>query len=127
MKILVVDDMPLMRHVMINMLRRLEYEDIVEATDGKHALKLLNTHHFDLLITDLNMPKVNGKMLIDKVRKELSLSHLAILVVTCDDNKETVLNLISAKIDGLMVKPFNLQTLQKQLRYVAIRHDKQSL
>ncbi|OHU85080.1 MULTISPECIES: response regulator [Pseudoalteromonas] len=126
MRILVVDDMPLMRHVMINMLRRLEYEDIVEATDGQQAIKLLKASRFDLLITDLNMPKMNGKMLIDKIRKELNQPHLAILVVTCDDNKDTVLNLISAKIDGLMVKPFNLQTLQKQLRYTAIRHDKQS-
>ncbi|MBD1581950.1 response regulator [Pseudoalteromonas sp. S16_S37] len=125
MKILVVDDMPLMRHVMINMLRRLEYEDITEATDGSQAIKLLKTHHYDLLITDLNMPKMNGKELIDKIRQELKLTDLAIVVVTCDDNKQTVLNLISAKIDGMIVKPFTLNTLLKQLQYVASRRDKQ--
>ncbi|NOU50429.1 response regulator [Pseudoalteromonas sp. JBTF-M23] len=125
MKILVVDDMPLMRHVMINMLRRLEYEDITEATDGRQAIQLLKNHHYDLLITDLNMPKMSGKELIDKIRQELKLVDLAIVVVTCDDNKQTVLNLITAKIDGMIVKPFTLNTLLKQLQYVSSRRDKQ--
>ncbi len=47
MKILVVDDMPLMRHVLINMLRKLDYDDIVEATDGEQALSLLEKTRFD--------------------------------------------------------------------------------
>ncbi|BBN83890.1 two-component system response regulator [Pseudoalteromonas sp. A25] len=124
MKILVVDDMPLMRHVMINMLRRLKYKDITEATDGAQALRLLKAHNFDLLITDLNMPRMSGKELIGNVRQDQKLTGLAIVVVTCDDNKQTILNLISEKIDGMIVKPFTLNTLQKQLQYVANRRDK---
>ncbi|CAH9063773.1 Chemotaxis protein CheY [Pseudoalteromonas holothuriae] len=124
MKILVVDDMPLMRHVMLNMLRRLEYTDVSEATDGEQAIELLQATKFDLLITDLNMPKMNGQELIDKIRAELKQANLAVLVVTCDDNKQTVLNLISAQIDGMMVKPFTLNTLKRQLQLVFSRRDK---
>ncbi|KKL99651.1 hypothetical protein LCGC14_1812340, partial [marine sediment metagenome] len=61
MKILVVDDMPLMRHVLINMLRALNFPDLVEATDGIQALTFLKNQHFDLVITDLHMPKMDGK------------------------------------------------------------------
>ena len=61
MKILVVDDMPLMRDVLINMLRKLNYHDIVEATDGIQALSLLQNQGYDLVITDLHMPKMDGK------------------------------------------------------------------
>ncbi|MBQ4860442.1 response regulator [Pseudoalteromonas sp. MMG013] len=126
MKILVVDDMPLMRHVLINMLRRLEYADITEATDGIQAMSLLKKQTFDLLVTDLNMPKMDGSTLIDKVKHELNCADTAILVVTCEDNKRILLKLISAKIDGIMVKPFCLKTLEKQLAYIATKRGKQN-
>ena len=60
MKILVVDDIPLMRHVLINMLRALNFPDLVEATDGVQALSFLKNQDFDLVITDLHMPKFVG-------------------------------------------------------------------
>ena len=74
MKILVVDDMPLMRHVLINMLRKLEYSNIVEATDGLQALALLRHQHFDLVITDLHMPKMDGvdySLIFEKIKHSL--------------------------------------------------------
>ncbi|MFC3032589.1 response regulator [Pseudoalteromonas fenneropenaei] len=123
MKILVVDDMPLMRHVLINMLRKLDYSDIVEATDGQQALTLLKQTPFELVITDLHMPRVNGKELVDKIHADPQLAHLPIMVVTCEDNKKTIHELISAQIDGFIIKPFCLTTLQKQLKYIKAKRD----
>ena len=115
MKILVVDDMPLMRHVLINMLRRLEYKDITEATDGAQAFDLLEKHSFDLVITDLHMPKMDGKCLLNHIRETPELSDLPVLMVTCEDSKQTVNEMITAKVNGFIIKPFCLNTLQKQL------------
>ncbi|CCQ10542.1 Chemotaxis regulator-transmits chemoreceptor signals to flagelllar motor components CheY [Pseudoalteromonas luteoviolacea B = ATCC 29581] len=118
MRILVVDDMPLMRHVLINMLRRLDFSDITEATDGQQALQLLKSKPFDLVISDLYMPKISGKELVKAIRQDPVLSNMPIVIVTCEDEKSTIQALISEKINGFIVKPFCLTTLEKQLAYI---------
>lgn len=115
MNILVVDDMPLMRHVLINMLRSLDYNDITEATDGSQALELLEKQHFDLVINDLHMPKMDGKCLLNHIRETPKFDDLPVLMVTCEDSKQTVTDMIAAKVSGFIIKPFCLNTLQKQL------------
>ena len=115
MKILVVDDMPLMRHVLINMLRQLDYKEIVEATDGLQALKILQDQMFDLVITDLHMPKMDGITLLDNIRKDAELVNLPVLMVTCEESSETVKKIINAKVSGFIVKPFNMNVLAAQL------------
>ncbi|MBH0056786.1 response regulator [Pseudoalteromonas sp. SWXJZ94C] len=118
MKILVVDDMPLMRHVLINMLRKLEYDDIVEATDGIQAFTLLHQQHFDLVITDLHMPKMDGKNLLNRIRDDVKLASLPVLMVTCEDNGDRVKEIIAANVSGFIIKPFNLNVLSTQLNIV---------
>lgn len=90
MRVLVVDDMPLMRHVLINMLRQLDYKDIVEATDGLQALTILQNQLIDLVITDLHMPKMDGLNLLDAIRNDTEHAQLPVLMVTCEDSSETV-------------------------------------
>lgn len=121
MKILVVDDMPLMRHVLINMLRKLNYKDIVEATDGLQALKILQNQIFDLVITDLHMPKMDGITLLDNIRKDAELANLPVLMVTCEDSSSTVKKAINAKVSGFIVKPFNMNVLSAQLTRLSIK------
>ncbi|CAM2875530.1 response regulator [Pseudoalteromonas distincta] len=116
MKILVVDDMPLMRHVLINMLRRLEYSDIVEATNGLQALAFLRNQHFDLVITDLHMPKMDGVNLLANIRKDKALADIPVLMVTCEDGTDKVKQIIAAKVSGFIVKPFNMNILSSQLK-----------
>jgi len=108
MKILVVDDIPLMRHVLINMLRNLNYLDIVEATDGIQ----------DLVITDLYMPKMDGKDLLNRIRNDEQLTSTPVLMVTCEDNSKTIKNVIAAKVSGIIVKPFSLKCLADHLNHV---------
>lgn len=118
MKILVVDDMPLMRHVLINMLRQLKFDDIVEATDGQQAFQLLEKGSYQLLITDLNMPKMDGHCLLSKIRASDSLNQLPVLIVTCEDSKEKVQQVIKQKVNGFIIKPFCLTTLKNQLKHI---------
>ncbi|ENN97772.1 MULTISPECIES: response regulator [Pseudoalteromonas] len=121
MKILVVDDMPLMRHVLINMLRQLDYKNVVEATDGQQALKILRQQKFDLVITDLHMPKVDGVNLLDNIRHDQALVDLPVIMVTCEDNAETVKQVIKAKVSGFIIKPFNMNVLSAQLNRLFFR------
>ena len=121
MKILVVDDMPLMRHVLINMLRQLDYKNVVEATDGQQALKILRQQKFDLVITDLHMPKVDGVNLLDNIRHDQALVDLPVIMVTCEDNADTVKQVIKAKVSGFIIKPFNMNVLSAQLNRVFFR------
>ncbi|MDN3484401.1 two-component system response regulator [Pseudoalteromonas sp. S1609] len=115
MRILVVDDMPLMRHVLINMLRQLDYKDIVEATDGQQALTILQNQLIDLVITDLHMPKMDGLNLLDAIRNDTEHAQLPVLMVTCEDNSETVKKIINAKVSGFIIKPFCMNVLSAQL------------
>lgn len=121
MKILVVDDMPLMRHVLINMLRQLDYKNVVEATDGQQALKILRQKKFDLVITDLHMPKVDGVNLLDNIRHDQALVDLPVIMVTCEDNADTVKQVIRAKVSGFIIKPFNMNVLSAQLNRLFFR------
>ena len=121
MKLLVVDDMPLMRHVLINMLRQLDYKNVVEATDGQQALKILRQQKFDLVITDLHMPKVDGVNLLDNIRHDQALVDLPVIMVTCEDNADTVKQVIKAKVSGFIIKPFNMNVLSAQLNRLFFR------
>ncbi|MBQ4833700.1 response regulator [Pseudoalteromonas sp. MMG010] len=107
--------MPLMRHVLINMLRSLGYKDVIEATDGLQALSLLRTQHVDLVITDLYMPKMNGIDLLNNIRKDQRLSSTPVIMVTCEDQASAIKKIIKAKVSGFIVKPFNMNVLNSQL------------
>jgi len=118
MKILVVDDMSSMRQVMAHMLTSLGYNNTDEASSGIEALKILRRNSYDLLITDLHMPNLNGEQLLAKVRDDKNLQDLPVLMVSCEDDKTKIMGLIAGEVTGFMIKPFNMETLKKQLRLV---------
>ncbi|KXF80437.1 response regulator [Enterovibrio coralii] len=118
MKILVVDDMTSMRHVMLNLLRSIGYLDLEEATNGWQAFQMLKKNPYDLLITDLNMPKMDGKELLKEIRRDKRIGHLPVLIVSCEQDKNQIQELIDYRVNGFVVKPFNGATLQKQLQRI---------
>lgn len=118
MKILVVDDMSSMRHVMMHMLASLGHNDTDEASSGIQALKMLRLNNYDLLITDLHMPNLNGEQLLNKVRDDKRLQDLPVLMVSCEDDKAKIMGLIAGEVTGFMKKPFNINTLKKQLSWI---------
>ncbi|WP_057830608.1 response regulator [Colwellia sp. TT2012] len=118
MKILVVDDMPSMRQVMLHMLISLGHNDPDEASCGLHALKMLRLNDYDLLITDLHMPNLDGAQLLSKIRQDKKLSNLPVLMVSSEDDKAKIMAIIAEEVTGFMVKPFNCNTLKKQLHWI---------
>ncbi|MBQ4838057.1 MULTISPECIES: response regulator [Pseudoalteromonas] len=120
MRILVVDDMTSMRHVMINMLRKLGFDDIDEAIDGKQALTLLGRRRYQLVVSDLNMPHVDGLTLLKTIRDTPQLAKVPVLMVTCENSKERVQEILLKKVDGFVIKPFNMATLIQQLKRIKV-------
>ena len=115
MKYLVVDDSPTMRRIVINSLAVLGITGIVEAENGEDAWKKLKSAKIDFMITDWNMPEMNGLELVQYVRKDPELKDLPILMITTRGNKEDIVAALKAKVNNYVVKPFNPSTLKQKI------------
>lgn len=118
-KVLVVDDFPTMRRIVKNLLKQIGFENIDEAEDGVQALIKLKQTKYGLLVTDWNMPNMEGIDLLRNLRKEESLKDLPVLMVTAEAEKEKVIEAIKAGVDNYIVKPFTAETLKEKLLKVA--------
>jgi two-component system chemotaxis response regulator CheY len=114
MKFLVVDDSPTMRRIVCNALQEIGYSEMTEAEDGEDALsKLDNT--IDFVVTDWNMPNMNGLELAQSIRSNGQLAGLPILMVTTRGMKEDVVQAMEADINNYVVKPFTPSVLQEKI------------
>ena len=117
-RFLVVDDFAPMREIIRKVLQELGYEHIQEANDGAAALPLLQAGHFDLLITDWNMPKLAGIDLLRAVRAEPKTAKLPVLMVTAEVKREQIIAATQAGVNGYIIKPFTPQALAEKVRKV---------
>jgi two-component system chemotaxis response regulator CheY len=115
MKILVVDDFPTMRRIVRNLLKELGYANVDEAEDGAAGLSRLRNGGFDFVVSDWNMPNLDGLEMLKQIRADASLSHLPVLMVTAEAKKENIIAAAQAGADGYVVKPFTAATLQEKL------------
>ena len=116
MKVLVVDDSPTMRRIVVQMLKRLGYSKIVEADHGKDALsRLLADGDFELLLTDWNMPIMNGLELVQAVRANPKLSNMPILMVTTRNMKQDIVAAMRAGVNNYVTKPFDPKTIKEKI------------
>lgn len=116
MKVLVVDDSPTMRRIVVQMLKRLGYKDIVEADHGKDALERLESEgNFELLLTDWNMPIMNGLELVQAVRADPQLANLPILMVTTRNMKQDIVSAMRAGVNNYVTKPFDPKTIKEKI------------
>ena len=115
MRILVVDDMASMRSVICHILDSIGYEDTESAVDGVQALTKLQESKFDLVISDWNMPNMNGQELLENIRGDEQLKHLPVLMVTAETEKAIVVNAAKAGVSAYIVKPFSPQQLQEKM------------
>jgi len=115
MKILIVDDFSTMRRIIKNLLRDLGYNNTVEADDGNTALPVLKKGGIDFLITDWNMPGMDGLELLKNVRAESELQHLPVLMVTAESKREQIIEAAQAGVNGYIVKPFTAATLKEKI------------
>jgi two-component system chemotaxis response regulator CheY len=118
MKILVVDDSPTMRRILVNTVQKAGYSNIQEAEDGRDALAKLLAGDFEFLMTDWNMPNMSGLELVTAVRKEGKCKDIPILMVTTRNMKEDIVNAIKLGVNGYIVKPFDAKTLNAKINEI---------
>lgn len=118
MKILIVDDFSTMRRIIKNLLRDLGFNNTSEADDGNTALPMLKAGGFDFLISDWNMPGMQGIDLLKAVRADAELSSLPVLLVTAESKKEQIIEAAQAGVNGYIVKPFNAATLKEKIEKI---------
>ncbi|QJR81871.1 chemotaxis protein CheY [Alteromonas pelagimontana] len=118
MKILVVDDFSTMRRIIKNLLKDLGFSNIQEADDGSTALPMLQQGDFDFVVTDWNMPGMQGIDLLRAIRKDDRLKHLPVLMVTAEAKKEQIVAAAQAGVNGYVVKPFTAATLKEKLEKI---------
>jgi two-component system chemotaxis response regulator CheY len=122
-KILIVDDFSTMRRIIKNLLRELGFNNTVEADDGQSALPKLIGGGIDFLITDWNMPGLNGLDLLRAVRADPSLKHIPVLMVTAEAKREQIVEAAQAGVNGYVIKPFTAATLQEKIEKIFERLD----
>ncbi|WP_246598834.1 chemotaxis response regulator CheY [Methylogaea oryzae] len=115
MNILIVDDFSTMRRIIKNLLRELGFNNVVEADDGQTALPKLHGGGIDFLVTDWNMPGMNGIDLLKAVRADPKLANLPVLMVTAEAKREQIVEAAQAGVNGYIIKPFTAATLKEKL------------
>jgi two-component system chemotaxis response regulator CheY len=124
MRFLVVDDFSTMRRIIRNLLKELGYTNVTEAEDGNSALAQLKRDSFDFIVSDWNMPGMDGLQLLQAVRDDATLSHLPMLMVTAEAKKENIVAAAKAGASGYIVKPFTAATLDEKISKILEKQNK---
>ncbi len=116
MRLLVVDDSSTMRRIIRNNLKAAGYDDVVEAENGELALaRLAAEGRVDVVITDWNMPVMNGLELVNAMRRAEAHRHTPVLMVTTVAERDEILKAMQAGVNSYVVKPFDSATLKKKI------------
>jgi two-component system chemotaxis response regulator CheY len=115
MKFLIVDDFSTMRRIVRNLLKEIGHTDADEAEDGAIALNKLRNGNFNFVVSDINMPNMNGFELLTEIKKDEKLKHLPVLMVTAEARKEDIVMAAQGGAAGYIVKPFTKATLEEKL------------
>lgn len=118
MKILIVDDFATMRRIIKNLLRDLGFSNTFEADDGTTALPMLNSGHYDFVITDWNMPGMTGFDLLKHIRADGKLKEMPVLMVTAESKRDQIVAAAQAGVNGYIVKPFTAAVLKEKIEKI---------
>jgi two-component system chemotaxis response regulator CheY len=118
-RVLVVDDFPTMRRIVKNILKQIGFENIDEAENGKDAFKKLKSGDYGLVVSDWNMPVMDGLEFLKNIRNDSQLKDIPFLMVTAEAEKEKVIEAIKAGVDNYIVKPFTGEVLKEKLEKIA--------
>lgn len=114
-RFLVVDDFSTMRRIVRNLLKELGFSNVEEAEDGVDGLNKLKSGDFDFVVSDWNMPNMDGLDMLKNIRKDGDLASLPVLMVTAEAKKENIIAAAQAGANGYVVKPFTAATLDEKL------------
>ncbi|MCL0040526.1 response regulator [Thermodesulfovibrionales bacterium] len=118
-KVLVVDDFPTMRRIIKNLLKQIGFEHIEEAENGTQALNKLKNDSFGLVVSDWNMPEMDGITFLRNTRQSEDFKGIPFLMVTAEAEKEKVIEAIKAGVDSYVVKPFTSEILKEKIEKIA--------
>ncbi|HUG25734.1 chemotaxis response regulator CheY [Piscinibacter sp.] len=118
MKFLIVDDFSTMRRIVRGLLKEIGYNNAEEAEDGAVALNMLKNAKFDFVVSDINMPNMNGFELLGAIKKDEGLKHLPVLMVTAEARKEDIVRAAQDGAAGYIVKPFTKATLEEKVQKI---------
>jgi two-component system chemotaxis response regulator CheY len=118
MKFLIVDDFSTMRRIVRGLLKEIGYINADEAEDGAVALNMLKASRFDFVVSDINMPVMNGFELLAAIKADDSLKHLPVLMVTAEARKEDIVRAAKDGAAGYIVKPFTKATLEEKVQKI---------
>ena len=121
MRFLIVDDFSTMRRVLRGLLREMGLESVGEAGDGAAALEQLRASPYDVVITDIGMPTMNGFELLAAIKRDEAFRHVQVLMVTAEARKDDIVRSAQGGAAGYIVKPFTRATLEIKLRQVVPR------
>jgi two-component system chemotaxis response regulator CheY len=118
LRFLVVDDFSTMRRIVRNLLKESGFSEADEAEDGVVALQKLRASNFDFVVSDINMPNMNGFQLLAEIKKDEKLKHIPVLMVTAEARKEDIVLAAQQGAAGYIVKPFTKATLEDKLTHI---------
>jgi len=114
-RFLVVDDFSTMRRILCNLLKELGFMNVHEAEDGADALARLRAEKFDFVVTDWNMPNMNGIELLRAIRADANLKNLPVLMVTAEAKRDNIIMAAQVGANGYVIKPFTAAKLDEKL------------
>jgi two-component system chemotaxis response regulator CheY len=114
-KFLVVDDFSTMRRIVRGLLKEMGCNNVEEAEDGVVALTMLKSTRFDFVVSDINMPNMNGFELLKTMKADETLKHIPVLMVTAEARKEDIVLAAQSGAAGYIVKPFTKATLEEKV------------
>ena len=118
LKFLIVDDFSTMRRIVRGLLKEMGCLHTAEAEDGSVALSMLRANRFDFVVSDINMPVMNGFELLKAIKADEALRHLPVLMVTAEARKEDIVLAAQSGASGYIVKPFSKATLQDKVQRI---------
>ena len=115
LKFLIVDDFSTMRRIVRGLLKEMGCNNAEEAEDGAVALSMLKTARYDFVVSDINMPNMNGFDLLKAIKADDNLKYLPVLMVTAEARKEDIVLATQSGAAGYIVKPFTKATLEEKV------------
>lgn len=124
-KILVVDDFPTMRRIVRNLLKELEFVNVDEAEDGAVGLEKVRNGNYGFVVSDWNMPNMDGLAMLQAIRADPLFAKLPVLMVTAEAKKENIIAAAKAGANGYVVKPFTAITLEEKITKIFEKVEKE--
>jgi two-component system chemotaxis response regulator CheY len=118
MKVLIVDDFATMRRIVRNVLKQIGFTNMVEADNGKAALKVLKKEKIDLILCDWNMPEMPGIDLLKAIKSDDELKNIPFVMVTAEAQKDNIIEAVKAGVNSYIVKPFTAETVSEKLNTI---------